>query len=211
MKRNILIAAVVPFGLFACATSSDPAGTLAELDSVPADIEEVYVEDSLERAAQSYQRYLNETAESARTPEAMRRLADLQIEQAYGVIGSEDIRELEAPDVAAQTQKIVAATEGRQATEPSESDLEFEQRATERAQLLTQTSDFDPQMPGGETVAVPTGPKEAIKTYWSILETYPNYERNDQVLYQLSRAYDEVGEPDQAMEVMDRLVAQFPY
>ena len=211
MKRNIFIAAVAPFGLFACATSGDPAGTLAELESMPADIEEVYVEDSLERAAQSYQRYLNETAESARTPEAMRRLADLQIEQAYGVIGSDDIREMEAPDVAAQTQKIVAATEGRQSIEPSESDLEFEQRATERQQLLTQTPDFDPQMPGGETVVVPVGPKEAIKTYWSILETYPNYERNDQVLYQLSRAYDEVGEPDQAMEVMDRLVAEYPY
>ena len=58
---------------------------------------------------------------------------------------------------------------------------------------------------------MPAGPREAIKTYWTILESYPNYERNDQVLYQLSRAYDEVGEPDKAMEVMDRLVKEFPY
>ena len=43
------------------------------------------------------------------------------------------------------------------------------------------------------------------------LETYPNYERNDQVLYQMSRAYDEIGQPDEAMKVMDRLVAEYPY
>ncbi len=46
---------------------------------------------------------------------------------------------------------------------------------------------------------LPTGPREAIKTYQAILETYPNYERNDKVLYQMSRAYDEVGQPDEAM------------
>ena len=64
-------------------------GTLAELAGVQPDVEEVYLEDGLERAAQSYRRYLEETAESERTPEAMRRLADLQIEQAYGVINDE--------------------------------------------------------------------------------------------------------------------------
>ena len=68
-----------------CATMSSD-GTLADLQDVPADVDEVYLEDSLERAAQSYRRYLEETSESARTPEAMRRLADLQIEQALSLI-----------------------------------------------------------------------------------------------------------------------------
>jgi tetratricopeptide (TPR) repeat protein len=58
---------------------------------------------------------------------------------------------------------------------------------------------------------VPAGPREAIETYRKILETYPNYERNDQVVYQMSRAYDEIGQPDEAMEVMDQLVARYPY
>jgi tetratricopeptide (TPR) repeat protein len=200
-------------GLAACATSNNhPAGTLAQLESVPASIDEIYIEDSLERAAQSYRRYLEETSESRRTPEAMRRLADLQIEQAYGVIGSGDVVEMAAPDAAAPTKQI-AAESARSATpaEPTESEAEFEKRASERELLIASTAEFDPQMPGGETVDIPLGPKEAIKTYWSILETYPNYERNDQVLYQLSRAYDEVGEPDRAMEVMDRLVREYPY
>ena len=61
------------------------------------------------------------------------------------------------------------------------------------------------------SIPIPTGPREAIETYRKILETYPNYERNDQVLYQLSRAYDEVGDPDKAMEVMNRMIVEYPY
>ena len=77
--------------------------------------------------------------------------------------------------------------------------------------LLATTQTEDLLLPGTSEVPVPTGPREAIKTYWEILETYPNYERNDQVLYQLSRAYGEVGDPDKAMEVMDRFIAEYPY
>ena len=197
-------------GLTACATSSDP-GTLAELQSVQADVDEVYLDDSLDRAAESYRRYLEETSESARTPEAMRRLADLQIEQAYGVLGSGELVEMAAPDKATQLQATVAARQTTGPIDASESEQEFEKRATERQQLLSQTTAFDAELPGAGSESVPAGPREAIKTYQEILETYPDYERNDKVLYQMSRAYDEIGQPDEAMAVMDRLVAQYPY
>ncbi len=210
MKRQVIIILLFSIGVFGCATTSNQ-GTLAELEAVPADIEDVYVADSLERAAQSYRRYLDETSESRRTPEAMRRLADLQIEQAYGVIGSGELVEMVAPDTASPTQQIIADRKTGDPVKPSESEQEFEQRATKRQELLAQTPDLDAQLPGGESVSVPVGPSEAIKTYWTILETYPDYERNDQVVYQLSRAYDEIGESDKAMEVMDRLVAEYPY
>ena len=82
MIRNALILAIIGTLMSACATSTDNSGTLGELNSVPADLKDVYLEDSLERAALSYRRYLAETSESKKTPEAMRRLADLQIEQA---------------------------------------------------------------------------------------------------------------------------------
>ena len=211
MNRKIGICFAAMVGLYGCATTSNN-GTLAELDAVPADVEEVYLADSLERAAQSYRRYLQETSASARTPEAMRRLADLQIEQEYGIIGGGGkIVEMAAPDAATPTARIVA--EGRRDTpaEPSESDREFESRATGRAELLTNSSALETLLPGGDAGQVPSGPREAIKTYWQILETYPNYERNDQVLYQLSRAYDEIGEPDKAMEVMSRFIGEYPY
>ena len=212
MSRRVIISCVAAASLHGCATTSDN-GTLAELDTMPADVEEVYLADSLERAAESYRRYLQETSESARTPEAMRRLADLQIEQEYGVIGGgAKIVEMAAPDAATPTARIVAeGPNDATPVEPSESDREFENRATARAELLTSSSDLNTLLPGEEAGQVPAGPREAIKTYWQILETYPNYERNDQVLYQLSRAYDEIGEPDKAMEVMSRFISEYPY
>jgi TolA-binding protein len=211
MKRNTFTLLLFSAGLFACATGGDRPGTLAELDAVPAEIDEIYVADSLERAADSYRRYLDETSESGMTPEAMRRLADLQLEQAYGVIGSDTIVEMAAPEAAATAGRILAEPTTAERPEPVESEQAFEARATERERLLTESSDFEAPLPGGDVVAAPAGPREAIKMYWQILESYPNYERNDQVIYQLSRAYDEIGDPDRAMQVMDRLIVEYPY
>ena len=100
MKFRLTALCAALTALAACSTTVTQQGTLAELETVEADLDEVYLEDSLERAAQSYRRYLDETKESARTPEAMRRLADLQIEQAYGVIGSGTVVEMAAPEAA---------------------------------------------------------------------------------------------------------------
>ena len=99
-RRNLCFVMSVSFGLFACGSAPVQYGTLAELQTVEADLEEVRLEDGLERAAQSYRRYLAETSENERTPEAMRRLADLQIEQAYGVLGGGEIVEMAAPATA---------------------------------------------------------------------------------------------------------------
>ena len=212
MRLRLFLSIVVALGLASCAAAPRPQGTLAELEGVAADTEEVFVADSLERAAQSYRRYLEETPRSARTPEAMRRLADLQIEQAYGVLGSGEIVEMATPDAATPTAMITAdSTEPSRKPASGETDAEFEKRATQREQLLATAVPDDPMLVGGGEVVAPAGPREAIKTYWQILEEYPNYERNDQVLYQLSRAYDEVGDPDKAMEVMDRLIVRYPY
>lgn len=52
--------------------------------------------------------------------------------------------------------------------------------------------------------------KEAIQLYEGLLEAHPDYERNDAVMYQLSRAYEAQGTPEKALAVMDRLVAKHP-
>lgn len=194
-----------------CGTSTVKSGTLGELGSVEPDLEDVYLEDSLERAAQSYRRYLAETSESGKTPEAMRRLADLQLEQAYGVIGSGEVRDMAAPEIAARRTDQIAAQAPAGPVEPSESEQEFEQRATERSLYSPASMPSDTETVAVDGSAIPAGPREAIATYKKILETYPNYERNDKVLYQMSRAYDEIGQPDEAMEVMDRFVSEYPH
>lgn len=52
--------------------------------------------------------------------------------------------------------------------------------------------------------------KEAIKLYESLLAAYPQYERNDAVMYQLSRAYEVEAQPEKALAVLDKLVTKYP-
>ncbi len=54
------------------------------------------------------------------------------------------------------------------------------------------------------------GAREAIELYQKLLREYPTYERNDQVLYQMSRAYEEQGQVTEAMQVMARLAREYP-
>src|SRR5580658_9638983 len=51
---------------------------------------------------------------------------------------------------------------------------------------------------------------EAIHLYSALLKTYPKYERNDAVLYQLARAYELNAQPDKALASLDQLVASYP-
>jgi tetratricopeptide (TPR) repeat protein len=51
---------------------------------------------------------------------------------------------------------------------------------------------------------------EAIHLYSALLKAYPKYERNDSVLYQLSRAYELNGQAEKALATMDQLVATYP-
>jgi TolA-binding protein len=61
-----------------------------------------------------------------------------------------------------------------------------------------------------EVTAVDLQGGEAIKLYTTLLKAYPDYARNDQVLYQLARAYETTGQPDQALATLDRIVQQYP-
>jgi len=51
---------------------------------------------------------------------------------------------------------------------------------------------------------------EAIRLYSTLLKAYPNYPRNDQVLYQLARAYETTGQPAQALATLDTIAAHYP-
>jgi TolA-binding protein len=50
---------------------------------------------------------------------------------------------------------------------------------------------------------------EAIKLYTALLESYPDYRQSDAVLYQLARAYESNGQPNEALAALDRLVSRF--
>jgi tetratricopeptide (TPR) repeat protein len=216
-----LAAGLAPLLAASCATAPD-SGTLAALRSVQPDVAEVEVADSLDLAVQSYRRYLDETPMSAMTPEAMRRLADLQLEKEFGITGGPPSGrwvELEAPDAGAAPSEIgtaatataaptIAAPTIADAIAAAESDDDFEHRTTGEIEFEPVAA-FD--LPSGAAGVAQSGPQEAIAIYERLLTEYPNYERRDQVLYQMARAYDELGRTEEAMAVMQRLVGEFGY
>ena len=54
------------------------------------------------------------------------------------------------------------------------------------------------------------GYKSAVDLYQQLLEAYPEYRRNDTVLYQLGRAYEMGGRTDEALLVLNELVQKYP-
>jgi len=54
------------------------------------------------------------------------------------------------------------------------------------------------------------GYRNAVDLYQQLLEAYPDYRRNDTVLYQLGRAYEIGGRNDDALAVLDELIASYP-
>jgi TolA-binding protein len=51
---------------------------------------------------------------------------------------------------------------------------------------------------------------EAIRLYTVLLKAYPDYPRNDQVLYQMARAYEATSKPELALATLDQLIARYP-
>jgi tetratricopeptide (TPR) repeat protein len=176
---------ILPLTLAACSTVNS-RDTIATLRHQSVDIREEKIEGGLDKAISSYQRFLEDTSDSELTPEALRRLADLKIEKEYG-----------------------ALTEGAKPTGHGESEVQFERRTT--LSLLPGTAETVAGKPAdGASDLENAEAREAIALYEKLLAEYPHYERNDQVLYQMSRAYEEVGEIDKAMAVMDRMVRDYP-
>jgi cellulose synthase operon protein C len=61
-----------------------------------------------------------------------------------------------------------------------------------------------------EVTRVDLGGAEAVRLYTLLLKAHPDYPRNDQVLYQLARAYETTGQADKALATLDVIVRRFP-
>jgi tetratricopeptide (TPR) repeat protein len=61
-----------------------------------------------------------------------------------------------------------------------------------------------------EVSAVDLQGAEAIRLYTTLLRAFPNYERNDEVLYQLARAYETTGQNTQALATLNEIVRNYP-
>lgn len=223
MRLNRLFILALPVVLVAC-TSVDHRGTIAQLRNQRIGIKEETIHGGLERAMAGYQRFLKETPNSPLAPEAIRRLADLKVESEYGVLSASDTPAGKAPAAVSPTPEpaAVAATALARKTEapPEEASApvsaqaefgsDFEKRATAR-QPVAGSTPIAAATSKGPVDLERAGPLEAIALYKKLLKQYPQYRRNDQVLYQMSRAYEELGRIEEAMKIMNRLVRDFPH
>src|SRR4029450_6571529 len=103
MRRLTIPMVFAPALMAGCAAHHDKAqaGTLAELRDVRPDVQDAKVGQGPDEAMHRYRRFLEETPETARTPEAMRRLADLRLEKQFGIrAGDGKPRERAAPEKA---------------------------------------------------------------------------------------------------------------
>ena len=205
--------------LNACAINEN--GTIADLSNVDVEIEDTRIEGGLEKAMKGYQRFLQETPESAMTPDAIRRLADLNVEKEYGVIEEpkaqitskkkETVKETKNSPVNKKPSKPTSKQQAI-ADVKSESIKNFEKRASSSEKISNAKTKTLMPLPDGSKIddLETAGARKAIRLYKKLLVKFPMYQHKDQVLYQLSRAYEEVGQINAAMKVMNRLVSNYP-
>jgi cellulose synthase operon protein C len=148
----LTIAAIWPFGRDRDREKPvEPTGTIKDLERARVDVDtNASIVGSEVKAMESYRLFLDIASDDPLLKaEAMRRLADLQLETA-------DVEEL-----ASNVESLGSL---------------------------------------GST----------IEMYEQLLESYPNYAKNDLVLYQLARAYEAEGRGDASLATLDRLIEQYP-
>ncbi len=255
LNHLIKIIAVTQFTLLVGCASGNRQGTISSLEGVEFEVKEEQVDNSLEKAMASYEKFLKETPETNMTPEALRRLADLKIQKEYesGVkildVDDQDASNDKAQKESSSQLPLTAGSVGApvtnsasQATDMkmpsteykpvtgkdkestsgqnspiadlSENEKAFSERAGKKIDLgrSPRTTIATPDSKEGEDAdALQTaGAKEAIEIYKGLIKNYPLFERNDQVLYQLSRAYEETGQIDIAMDTLMQLINDYP-
>ncbi len=218
MPRRAIPIMIVSAFLAGCTAHHKPVntqGTLADLQKVAPDVKDADTKQSVAQAMEHYRKFLDESPETPMTPEAIRRLADLELEKQYGIhTGDSKKPAMPAPESAKTPVSKPAGTPNKAGavagTGRGESDQEFERRTTAESRIPA-SGDNGPsstEVVGAD--AAPKGPLEAIALYKKLLAEYPQYKDSDQVLYQMARAYDELGRTEEAMETMERAIRANP-
>src|SRR3954453_18726002 len=181
MRYRAIPIMVVSAFLGGCTAHHKPPtqGTLADLQKVAPDVKDAETKQSVDQAMEQYRKFLDESPETPMTPEAIRRLADLELEKEYGIhTGDAKKKPMPAPESAKAPASTPARTPNKATTVAGaghgESDQEFERRTTaaNRIPASSDTSTSLTEVSGSD--AAPKGPLEAIALYKKLLTEYPN-------------------------------------
>jgi TolA-binding protein len=158
---------IVCLALAACSTSKRNDNlTIKSLERRSVDLkQDTVIQGGLNKAIESYRAFLESAANDPLRPDAMRRLADLEMER----IEAAQLRNAEILEKGITRESFPAARK-------------------------LQPADYE----------------NAIALYQDLLEAYPDYPGNDQVLYQLAQAFEQGNDHQQALRILDRLVSSYP-
>jgi outer membrane protein assembly factor BamD (BamD/ComL family) len=158
---------VVCLVLAACSSAKkNDSLTIKSLEGRRIDLkQDTVVQGGLNKAIESYRAFLESAANDPLRPEAMRRLADLEMEK----VEAAQLRNAETLEKGITHESFPAARK-------------------------LQPADYE----------------NAIALYQDLLEAYPDYPGNDQVLYQLAQAFEQGNDHQQALRILDRLVSSHP-
>jgi tetratricopeptide (TPR) repeat protein len=167
---------------------------------VKPDVAEVKVEGGLDQAMQGYRRFLEQTKETAMTPEAMRRLADLQLEKQFGIRNDGATPKA----MAAPAKAAVDATPSKTAAVPGarESDEDFERRTTTAggaswAEAATAVPDAE-------------GPERGYRALRQAARRVPELQGQRPDPLPEGARLDELGRTEEAIATMERLIKANP-
>jgi TolA-binding protein len=161
----------------ACAGNPDRQ-TLATLHSVEPDVTEVRVENSLDQAMRGYRKFLDDAPESALTPEAMRRLADLELEKEYGILGDGQIQELPAPEPSGEAKPPRPKRTAQRGGPPSRTRTSSARDGARRRSGRARARRLDSRRQAGR---VRRARSRRSRSTTRSSTNYPNYPQNDQV------------------------------
>src|SRR4051812_20076505 len=118
------------------------------------------------------------------------------------------------PVVVQPDQKVEASSERamdnyRRFLELQKTDPQLRAEALRRLADLNMEAGENTRM-ASEASSIDAQGAEAINLYTNLLKSYPDYPRNDQVLYQLARAYETTGQPEKALATLDDILRRYP-
>jgi len=221
--------------LAGCASKhpKDDSPTIKDLDSrvfqVPPD-KGVVANDDATIAA--YREYLKKAPADTQRPEAMRRLGDLEMDRADSrLAGGAPEKKPSAP---ADAGGIAAEKNARAGNAGGDGKSSASASAAAPAATASPTAKVDALTPkaappvasvpgsgkgaiGAPTAAAAEGNSDAqnyrgaITMYLELLKNFPAAADSDKVLYQLAHAYELSGDLEDALKVLNRLVAEYPH
>jgi TolA-binding protein len=166
----------------------------------------------------AYREYLKKAPQDAQRPEAMRRLGDLELDSADARLASGAPTPAEGappppprPEGASAPASAPSAggASGQEAT-PAAVETPKAASAEKSAPRAAAGPVSEPAPAPAASAADARNYRAAVTMYLELLKSYPKAPDNDKVLYQLAHAYELGGRLEDALKVLDRLVAEYP-